>query len=100
MYSLLVELQITLSKDIFNGVRVRVMLFTATVNIKYARERTNKRKRNPRGPSRMENPETLSTLSTQDTGEINAREKRIVSCVLNVDSASGLPILDCPFVFL
>jgi hypothetical protein len=48
-----------------------------TVNIKYARERTNKRKRNPRGPSRMENLETLSTLSTQDTGEINVREKRM-----------------------
>jgi len=29
-----------------------------------------------RGKSRMDNPETLSTLSTQDTGQINVREKR------------------------
>ena len=27
--------------------------------------------------SRMGNPETLSTLSTQDTGQINVRENRV-----------------------
>ena len=28
------------------------------------------------GQSLMDNPETLSTLSTQDTGQINVRENR------------------------
>jgi len=45
-----------------------------TGNIEYTRHRTNKRKRKPRGQSRMDNPEALSTLSTQDTGEKNVRE--------------------------
>jgi hypothetical protein len=57
----------------------------------------------------MDNPEVLSTLSTQDTGQINVRENRggqsltficPVSCVLNVDSPSGLSILYCPLGFL
>jgi hypothetical protein len=61
----------------------------------------------------MDNPETLSTLSTQDTGQINIRENLMgnqeirfsltfispVSCVLNVDSVSGFSILDGPLGF-
>jgi hypothetical protein len=54
----------------------------------------------------MENPETVATLSTQDTGQINVRENRMdnqewpVSCVLNAASVSGLSILNCPLGFL
>jgi hypothetical protein len=54
----------------------------------------------------MDNPKVLSTLSTQDTGQINIRENRggaficPVSCVLNADSVSALYILDCPVGFL
>jgi len=47
-----------------------------TGNIEYTRHRTNKRQRKTRGQSRMDNPETLATLSTQDTGQISVREKR------------------------
>jgi hypothetical protein len=76
----------------------------------------------PKGQSRMDNPEPLATLGTQDTGrrqtkQINVRENRRgneewtiqrnyqhwvrpVSCVPNVASGSGLSILDCPFGFL
>ena len=38
------------------------------------RHRTNKRSRILKGQSRMDNPETLATLGTQDTGQINVRE--------------------------
>jgi hypothetical protein len=57
----------------------------------------------------MDNPETLVTLGTQDTGQINVRENRRlfsltficpVSCVPNVTSVSGLSIIDCSFGFL
>jgi hypothetical protein len=61
----------------------------------------------------MDNPETLVALSTQDTGQINVKKNRgdnpprfsltficPMSCVLNVDSVSGLSILDCPLGFL
>jgi hypothetical protein len=40
----------------------------------------------------MDNQETLATLSTQDTGQINVKE-------LNVDSTSRLSILDRPSIF-
>jgi hypothetical protein len=79
--------------------------------------------------SRMDNPEALSTLSTQDIGQINNRESREaikngqcrdtgnieyashrtnkslificpVSCVLNVDITSGLSIFGRPLGFL
>ena len=41
----------------------------------------NKRERKPKGQSRMDNPEKLATLGTQDTGQrqtqqINVRENR------------------------
>jgi hypothetical protein len=72
----------------------------------------------------MDNSETLATLSTQDTGQMLEKTKEAikngqlslgcpflivplvfsnlcpVTCVLNVASASGLSILDCPFGFL
>jgi hypothetical protein len=58
----------------------------------------------------MDNPEVLSTLSTQDTGQINIRENRMGNqewtiqrhCqhLLNVASVSGLSILNCPLDFL
>jgi hypothetical protein len=41
----------------------------------------------------MDNPEALSTLSTQDIGEINGRENRMAN-------VSGLSILDGPLGFL
>ena len=37
-------------------------------NIGHTRHRTNKRQRKPKGQSRMNTPETLTTLGTQDTG--------------------------------
>ena len=45
-----------------------------TDNIGHTRHRTNKRQRKPKGQQRMDNPETLATLGTQDTGQINVRE--------------------------
>ena len=47
-----------------------------TGNIGHTRHRTNKYQRKPKGQSRMDNPETLATLGTQDTGQINVRENR------------------------
>ena len=57
-----------------------------TGNIGYTRNRTktkkaNKRQRKPKGQSRMDNPETLATLGTQEIGrrqrkQINVRENR------------------------
>jgi hypothetical protein len=35
-----------------------------------------KHKRKPRGQSRMDNAETLATLSTRDTGQVDVRENR------------------------
>ena len=40
------------------------------LNIEYTSHMRKKRKRKPRGQSRMDNPETLSTLNTQDRGQI------------------------------
>ena len=50
-----------------------------TGNIGYTRQRTNKRQRKPKGQSRMNNLETLATLDTQDTGQINVKENRKVN---------------------
>ena len=47
-----------------------------TGSIEYARHRKNKRLRKPNGQSRMDNPETLSTLSTRETGQVDVRENR------------------------
>ena len=47
-----------------------------TGNIEYTRHRTNKHLRKPRGQLRMDNQETLATLSTQNTGQINVKENR------------------------
>ena len=47
------------------------------LNIEYTSHMRKKRKRKPRGQSRMDNPETLSTLNTQDRGQINIRENRM-----------------------
>ena len=44
--------------------------------IGYTRHRTNKRQRIPKGQSKIENPEKLTTQGTQDTGQINVREYR------------------------
>jgi hypothetical protein len=46
----------------------------------------------------MDNPETLPTLSTRDTDQVDVRENR--GGVLNVDSTSGLSILGRPLGFL
>ena len=43
------------------------------------RHKTNKRKRKSKGQSRMDNPETLATLETQDTRQINVRENQRVN---------------------
>ena len=45
-----------------------------TDNIGHTRHRTNKCQRKLKGQSRMKNPETQTTLGTQDTGQINVRE--------------------------
>jgi CRISPR/Cas system-associated endonuclease/helicase Cas3 len=39
----------------------------------------DKRLRKPKGQSRMDNLEALSTMGTQDTGHINVRENRRVN---------------------
>jgi hypothetical protein len=46
----------------------------------------------------MDNPEVLSTLSTQDTGQIHFRENRMGNQEWTI--VSVLSILDCPFGFL
>ena len=45
-----------------------------TGNIGRTRHRTNKRQRKLKGQRRMDKPEKLATLYTQDTGQINVRE--------------------------
>ena len=47
-----------------------------TGNNRYTRHRTNKRQRKPKRQSRTENPETLATMGTQETGQINLRENQ------------------------
>jgi len=37
----------------------------------------NKRKRNPKGPSRMVNPETLATLNTEETGRRQTKQYKM-----------------------
>jgi hypothetical protein len=55
----------------------------------------------------MNNPETLVSPGTQNTGQINVKENQRgnqeccpVFCVPGVTSVSGLFILDYPFGFL
>ena len=45
-----------------------------TGNIEHTRHRTNKRQRILKGQRRMDKPEKLATLNTQDTGQIHVRE--------------------------
>ena len=47
-----------------------------TGNIGYTRDSTNKCQRKSKWQSRMDNLETLATLGTQETGQINVRENR------------------------
>jgi hypothetical protein len=65
----------------------------------------HKTKRILKGQSTMDNPETLSTLTTQDEAKIegainNGQSRDTSSCVANVASVSGLSIVDCPFGIL
>ena len=47
--------------------------------IENTRHKTNKRERNSKGQSRMDNLQTLTTLRTQDTRQINVRENQRVN---------------------
>ena len=47
-----------------------------TDNIEHTKHRTNKRQRKQKWQSRLDNQETLATLGTQDTRQINVRENR------------------------
>jgi hypothetical protein len=47
-----------------------------TGNIGYTKHRTNKCYRKSKWQSRMDNPETLATLDTQNTEQINVRENQ------------------------
>ena len=61
-----------------------------TGNIGYTRHRTNKCQRKPKWQSRMDNSETLATLGTQDTGQINVRENREHSRMDNPETLATL----------
>ena len=50
----------------------------------------NKVQRQPKGQSGMENPETLSTLSTKDTGQINQRKPKGQSGMENPETSATL----------